>query len=74
MSQQYSHRFENCATCSFWGGTRNFLNISQQIVVVEGPMARGKCYCRDSGRYWSTEGTQANYCCKCYEKWSAIRS
>lgn len=73
MSQQYSYNFDNCATCSFWGGVRTFLNVSQQIIVVDSPMTRGKCFCRDSGRFWSTEGTQANYRCKCYEKWSAIR-
>jgi len=73
MAQQYTYRFDNCATCSFWGGARSFLNSSNQIIVVDSPMARGKCFCKDSGRYWSSDGTQANYRCAKYEKWSAIR-
>ena len=73
MSQQYSYNSENCVTCTFWGGTRWFLNICQQRVVVDSAMTRGKCLCRDSGRYYSSDGTPANYHCSKYEKWSAIR-
>ena len=77
MSQQYTATSKLCATCAYWGGPRSFTSIAQQRIEVpgDGAMEKGPCYNTSSPNYWTGKnfGLQANWCCRCYELWSAIK-
>lgn len=48
MSQQYNAMSEVCATCSYWGGSRE-LKQCGDFLEIGSPMDTGACYSRDSG-------------------------
>lgn len=73
MSQQYTWMNKNCATCEYWGGKRNFTNITQQRLEVGSPMDKGRCYCRNSGWFSNMSGMQANHTCPHYERWALLK-
>ena len=71
MSQQYVPRNQVCATCNYWGGSRECKQYGD-YVEIDSPMDTGACYSNDSG--WKNGSpVQANMGCRCWEKWSALR-
>ena len=77
MSQQYTGTFKLCATCTYWLGPRSFTDCYQRRIVVpgKGAMEKGGCANTASPNYWTARnfGFQANWCCRCYELWPAIK-
>lgn len=71
MSEQYTFNDRTCATCAYWGGTRELKQYGDYLEVGS-PMDRGICYSRDSG--WSiSQPTQACGSCSVWKKWEALR-
>ena len=71
MSQQYNSMSMVCATCAYWGGSRELKQYGD-YVELDSPMDRGACYSRDSGWFNGSPVQASNYC-RCWVKWSALR-
>lgn len=71
MSQQYNAMSKVCATCSYWGGSRE-LKQCGDFLEIGSPMDTGACYSRDSG-WFNCSPVQACSGCRYWEKWSALR-
>lgn len=63
----YSPNVKICATCSYWGGNRQVVNLGNNIEVSNGE--NGKC------NYSSKRGTscQENVSCQFWSKWTALQ-
>ena len=70
MSQSYPARWEQCATCVYWAGSRDTDRFGD-YVNVDSAMAKGKCMCRGSG--WANKEMQASFSCQSYQKWPALK-
>ena len=71
MSQQYTSMSKVCATCSYWGGTRDLKQYGD-YVELDSPMQTGACYNHNSG-WFNGSPVQARSYCRCWIKWSALR-
>ncbi len=71
MSQQYNSLSTVCATCKYWGGSRDLKQYGD-YVEIDSPMDRGACYSSDSG-WLNSLPVQASGGCRYWEKWSALR-
>ncbi len=71
MSQQYNSMIQVCATCSYWGGSRELKQYGD-YVELGSPMDTGACYSHDSG-WFNGSPVQASSYCRCWMKWSALR-
>ncbi len=70
MSQQYPASWKQCATCSYWTGSRE-TNCFGEWVKVDSPMSKGKCMCRGNG--WTNQEKQANSSCLSFSKWTVLK-
>lgn len=71
MSQQYNSMSKVCATCSYWGGSRDLKQYGD-YVELDSPMQTGACYNHNSG-WFNGSPVQASSYCRCWIKWSALR-
>ena len=71
MSQQYNSMIRVCATCAYWGGSRDLKQYGD-YVELDSPMDRGACYSDNSG-WKGNSPTQASGGCSYWVKWSALR-
>lgn len=71
MSQQYNSMSAVCATCSYWGGTRDLKQYGD-YVELDSPMQTGACYNHNSG-WFNGSLVQTSSYCRCWIKWSALR-
>lgn len=71
MSQQYNSMSAVCATCSYWGGTRDLKQYGD-YVELDSPMQTGACYNHNSG-WFNGSPVQVSSYCRCWIKWSALR-
>jgi hypothetical protein len=61
-------RTKICATCSMWGGNREF-DIRVSLVGYE-PSDKGKCFCR--GAYWNINMKSMLTCDK-WDCWGPLK-
>ena len=75
MSRPFTGNVKACATCTYWLGERTFNNCYQRIVIVKSAMEKGACANSNSPNYWTgrNSGLQANWCCRCYKRRTAIK-
>ena len=71
MSQQYGAPIKTCATCQYWGGSREVKQYGDYI-EVNSPMNTAPCYNNDSS-WRNGPHTQACGGCPCWEKWGPLR-
>lgn len=71
MSQQYNSMIHICATCKYWGGSRDLKQFGD-YVELDSPMQTGSCYSHDSG-WFNGSPVQACSNCRYWAKWDALR-
>lgn len=71
MSQQYNSMSKVCATCNYWGGSRELKQYGDYI-ELDSPMDTGACYSNDSG-WKNSSPVQACSGCPYWQKWTALR-
>jgi len=65
--QNYSPTFKTCATCEFWGGSRQPDNFRSGAVVTD-HMVQGKCYGK-----WNGSEKSSNSGCEGWKKWGVLK-
>ena len=70
MAHKYPGSWKNCATCSFWSGTRE-TDYWGNWVTIESATAKGKCLCRTSG--WVRMDKSASKSCNSYDQWAPLK-
>jgi hypothetical protein len=63
---QYTNAWKNCATCSFWKGTRK-LDEGRNSVTVDNN-AQGEC-----DGFWKGSRKNSNHKCSEWRKWAGMR-
>ena len=70
MSQSYPYSWKQCATCSYWGGTRSTDRFGEHV-SVDSSMTKGKCMNRSC--QWSNQDKPAGFACNSFEKWPVLK-
>lgn len=70
MAQDYPKTFKNCATCNYWGGSRQADSFGNKV-TVSSSSSKGKCFCQ--GSPWKGSDKQAKETCSKREHWGALK-
>ncbi len=67
---QFTKNFKNCATCNYWGGTRQVDTFGSRVTVGSSSV-KGKCLLQ--GGPWKGQERTASSTCNKWTAWAALK-